>query len=74
VSFTAGWQSLWVEVECPTCEYNIEAQIIDVSCQVYRRCPCCLTLIHFIDAGGAATTEKRRVDSLINESLKGLFG
>ena len=70
---TSGWLHLWVEVDCPSCGYGLEIQVIDVSCQVYRRCPCCLTLIHLVDAGGSATTERRRVESRIEKSMKGLF-
>ena len=70
---SSGWFGLWIEVDCPTCGYYVEIQVIDVSCQVYRYCPCCRTLIHFVDAGGSATTSLRDAESEIEDALKGLF-
>lgn len=65
-----------IEGSCPSCGYGFEIQLIDAYTQVYRRCPCCRTLIHLIDSGGSVHGAMQDVDAAmqsLTKTMKGLF-
>lgn len=55
-----------IEIPCPQCGYSVQIQMIDAHTQVFRRCPCCMTLIHLIDGGGSVHGAAKGVDEAID--------
>ena len=65
-----------IEIPCPQCEYTIQIQMVDAHTQVFRRCPCCKTLIHLVDGGGSVHGAMKAVDEAMDDlssQLRGLF-
>jgi hypothetical protein len=58
-----------IDVECPSCAYPFEVQMLDVRVQAYRRCPCCWRLIRLVDGCGSMFGELEDVDRAM-ESLQ----
>lgn len=44
-----------VAVDCTRCGYPFEIQLLDASCQVRRRCPCCRIRIRFEEPDGSVS-------------------
>lgn len=57
-----------IDVGCPRCGYLFEIQMLDASCQIYRRCPCCRARIHFVEPDGSMS----RGIADVEESLRDL--
>jgi NAD-dependent SIR2 family protein deacetylase len=65
-----------MEIECSSCSYPFEVQILDARTQVFRHCPCCRQLIHLIDGGGSTYGALESVDNAVDElqrTLRRLF-
>ena len=56
-----------IEIECPSCNYPFEIQLVDARTQVYRLCPCCRTRIRLVDAGGSMFGELEAVDNAFDD-------
>lgn len=56
-----------IEINCPSCNYPFEIQLIDARTQVYRLCPCCRTRIRLVDADGSMYGELEAVDNTFDD-------
>lgn len=61
-----------VEVECPGCGYPFEIQMLDASCQVHRRCPCCRVRIHLVEPDGTVSGGIEDVESAFRDLERAL--
>lgn len=72
MSISAAMADEWIDVDCPACGFSLEIQIMDVLCQVYRRCPCCRSRIHLVEAGGEMHGALASVDSAFDDLERNL--
>lgn len=67
MSLSAAFAQSWIDVDCPACGFSLEIQLVDLLCQVYRRCPCCRCRIHLIEAGGEMHGALASMDSAVRD-------
>ncbi len=56
-----------IDINCPSCAYSFEIQVVDARVQAYRRCPCCRRLIRLVDSGGSMYGALEDVDDAMAE-------
>jgi hypothetical protein len=61
--------SEWAGFACPLCGFEVSFQYLDAATRVWRRCPCCKTIIRLEDPEGLMNA-LRQMDRLISEMSK----
>jgi hypothetical protein len=57
----------YVPIHCPRCQFPFEVQLVDVTSQVYRRCPGCRVRIKLQDSGGSGAAALADLDTRVKQ-------
>ena len=61
------FNEIWVDFECPTCGYMVDAQMIDVKTESTVSCHCCKTRIKLVDQDASTHTGMRDIESAMDD-------
>lgn len=58
---------IWVDIECPKCNYSFEIQMIDARLEKVVYCPNCKCSIHLKDSDASVHTSTREINDVFKE-------
>lgn len=67
---------IWIDIECPKCNYPFEIQMIDARLETTVYCPNCKCSIQLKDSDASVHTSTRDINNAFNElekTFKNLF-
>ena len=57
---------LFINLECPNCDYGMDVELLSVQLQETVFCPCCKVTIELVDADASVYASQRELDSAMN--------
>lgn len=57
----------FVGLECPSCQYEIDVQLLSVRLEETVFCPCCKRTIQLVDAHASAHRAQKDIGEALNE-------
>ena len=61
------FDSLFVTVTCPKCNYEMDVELISIRLQAIIFCPCCKITIQLSDADGNVHSSQRNFNSAMKD-------